>query len=335
MFGVPPEQSPEPPSAADLLGWLSQYKELGFVAAAFGLAMQVYPPSGPVFPYIVWTLILPAAVVFACLSRSSVRHRLRELHRDLGPHRVPTVGLLSVALLFLAVFWWRNLPTAGQRAIGGFIVYVVTPRGSLQADATSPPANGPSPGLILPVEFAPAQSQVPAPIEVQGKGASEATDSIRLDRLETLVAELSSRLSEPTPPVGAPAPAPEPRASSRPRLPPPASNPCLDGRDFTDVNFAPLRRSLEEAYRVRGDFLGSGGDAAAMDATRSLNVQFRSEIIGSLGHACVAVYDRLPPIEGVPDGVPDNFQPEAVEQLRLFDARLVYVEHLVALAPDQ
>lgn len=212
----------EPEVGAGRIDWRSPKALLGAATAVTSLALAIWPPNGPAWPYLLYSL---AAVLWLALLMSMGRSLVSERFEQLGTGARRVIGgLIAFVAVGVLVLWVAFLPDES---------YVLVARGFLalpSVDAKPTEAQvPPQPSSREPDIFMSSPEPVAAP-----EPPRAATSAVRTvapvdpetERLRRQVAELESKLAEATR-AAAPRPdsVPAPEASSTSTPPPAASAP--------------------------------------------------------------------------------------------------------------
>jgi hypothetical protein len=306
-------------------------------AVAFtGWMIGQAPLNHPWFPYVGWGLACPAVWLLCIGSRPSVREAYEGFNATKDPIRgVVYVSALAALMAYLWVFFFVILPPIARQPLTGFHSATQPPEETIAVAAMGPrPPAPPMPSALLP----PTQSK--AYRDLQAQLESERAARIRAEqRAARTPAPPAGRGSTSTPsstppptrtdatPVAAATPEPPPTLV-RPNLPAGTTNPCLAGRNVT--NLRQLEQALDEAFRLRQEYVSSRGDEVS---TRSMidfgNSNMRSILQTSIGAACVPPYERVAPLTGPLDQVPQGFPVEKEGSLRKFDAQTAHLQTVI------
>ena len=164
-------------------------KTLAGVGLALLALFQIFPPQGPIWPYIAYTIVAPLICAVPFLFLRSVRESLSAAYDRLGSARVPATSLAVFVFALLGWLWFRHLPTEAQRmVIRGFFPAFVESQAPTTAPSSPNDAAAPGPLVFVPENQPAAPGATPPPLSPQ--------QAEELRALRRQVAELERKLAE-------------------------------------------------------------------------------------------------------------------------------------------
>jgi hypothetical protein len=219
---------------------------LGFIIAI----VAIYPPQGPQYPYLAYTLAIPSIALGTALALRPVRKAISAAYDWLGGARAIVTSCALAVLAALALLWYQYLPGPAQIVIAqtvfpAFVVQALpapstpppqTPIGPVVFDTPTPPVPTSAPDQIPPAVAAQLRQRdqqiADLMARLEAAESAKAAAEQEADR-QRAAADVAREQAAAAPPPSGPAPTtPNPTPAnpapvrSIPQLPPvvPTSN---------------------------------------------------------------------------------------------------------------